>query len=84
MKRAREARLIALPLALLAGGLLAGCGPGAPPPIPAGLSDERALELSLARYEYDLDLLLTRYPSARVPALGTTTLVGNRVEWSEM
>ena len=74
------------PALLLAGGclaaLLAGCA--APvEPIPAGLSDTEAMELSLSRYSYDLNLLLQQYPDAEVPGVGTSTMVTSRVEWSQ-
>jgi hypothetical protein len=67
---------------LLIGGCLTGCaGPAAP--LPPGISDTEALEMSLSRYTYDLNLLLQRYPGATVPESGVSTMVSSRAEWSQ-
>jgi hypothetical protein len=51
--------------------------------LPPGLSDASALQLSLARFDYDLDLLLERFPDADVPESVTSTMVASRVAWSQ-
>ena len=64
-------------------GVLAGCAEP-PPAIPAGISDEQAMELSLTRYEYDLGLLLEEFPGAVVPEAHIQSMVPSRADWSLM
>lgn len=80
--RSRVIRLL-LPLLVVGGGCaLPGCADGTPA-IPPGISDERAMELGLARYAYDLDLLMRRYPDATVPMPVELVMVATRDEWSQ-
>ena len=76
-----RSRVIALLPALLGACAVSGCA-ASPAPMPAGISDERALELALSRYQYDQRLLLEDYPQASLPELGVVTLVSSRTEWS--
>ena len=52
-------------------------------PVPPGISDAEALELSLSRYAYDLDLVLENYPDVTLPQPLVSTMVSSRAEWSQ-
>jgi hypothetical protein len=80
MTGARGAGLLAI--ALVGSALLGGCAGSGEPPVPPGLSDDQAIELSRSRYEYDLKLLLQEFPTASVPDVEPVTMVASRSEWS--
>lgn len=75
-----RSRVVALLLPLLLGAM-SGCA-ASERPIPAGISDEHALELALTRYDYDLERLLEKFPDAVVPELHVNVMVSSRAEWS--
>jgi hypothetical protein len=78
--RTRGAGLLAIALVAVT---LGGCSGDHRPPVPAGLSDDEAVQLSLSRYDYDLNLLLKEFPTAAVPGTGLRMMVSSRAEWSQ-